>query len=226
MAGPVALVGGNEFNPPARELDEWLLKRAGTKEVAVIPTAAALQDPDRAVQTSTKHFSSIGGSVVPVMVLKRQDAMNAELAETLSGSRFIYLTGGNPRRTVKVLQDSPAWDAIVKAWKGGAVLAGSSAGAMILCGTMLVPRWKEPSTGLGLFPDMMVVPHHDAWIRRIPKVTRSDVARGQKLFGIDECTGLILEGRSCRILGAGAVTRYEDGEVVWSEKAPATTKNC
>lgn len=226
MAGPVAFVGGNEFNPPALELDEWLLQRAGTKDVAVVPTAAALQNPHRAIATATAHFSSIGGNVVPVMVLKRQDAMKSEMASLLRDSEFIYLTGGNPRRTVKVLEGTPAWRAILTARKDGAVIAGSSAGAMIMCGTMLVPRWKEPSSGLGLFPQTMVVPHHDAWIRRIPKVTKSAAARGKKLFGVDECTGLILEGRSCRILGAGSVTCYRDGEVVWTESAPQARETC
>jgi cyanophycinase len=224
MAGPIAFVGGNEFNPPARELDEWLLHRAGTKQVTVVPTAAALQNPQRAIDTAAAHFSSIGGTVLPVMVLGREDAMNSDMAQSLATSRFIYLTGGNPRRTVKVLEGAPAWKALLQARRDGAVIAGSSAGAMIMCGTMLVPRWKEPSPGLGVFPQTMVVPHHDAWIRRIPKVTRSEAARGLKLFGIDECTGLILDGRSCRILGAGSVTCYKDGDVVWTEAAPATRK--
>jgi cyanophycinase len=226
MAGPVAFVGGNEFNSPARPLDEWLLKRAGTKEVSVVPTAAALQNPQRAIETAAAHFSSIGGQVVPVMVLNRKDAMDTEIASSLESSGFIYLTGGNPRRTVKVLDGSPAWQAILDARKNGAVIAGSSAGGMIMCGTMLVPRWKVPSPGLGVFPQTMVVPHHDAWIRRIPKVTKSEAARGLKLYGIDECTGLILESRSCVILGAGAVTCYRDGEVIWAESAPASRKTC
>src|SRR5918999_4927670 len=105
MVGPVALVGGNEFNPPARELDAWLLERSGTQEVSVVPTAAALQHPDRAIKTASEYFKSLGATVVPVGVLKRADAMDEAMAEMLRASAFIYLTGGDPRRTVKVLDN-------------------------------------------------------------------------------------------------------------------------
>ena len=185
-----------------------------------MPTAAALQDPDRAIATATRHFKGLGASVVSVGILTRRDAMNEELAAPLKDARLIYFTGGNPRRTAKVMRDSPAWNAVVNAWSGGVVLAGSSAGAMIMCEQMLVPRWKVPVDGLNLLPGTMVVPHHDAWIRRIHRVTKSEVARGLKLYGVDECTGLILENTSARVLGAGSVSLYEDGEAVWSHKAP------
>ena len=39
-----------------------------------------------------------------------------------------------------VLKDSPVWDALVAAWQGGAVLAGTAAGAMVLCDPMVDPR--------------------------------------------------------------------------------------
>jgi cyanophycinase len=159
-------------------------------------------------------------TVVPVMVLKRRDATENEIVGPLDEAALIYFTGGNPRRTVKVLEESLAWQKTIDAWSRGAVLAGSSAGAMIMCEKMLVPRWKVPVDGLNLLPGTMVVPHHDAWIKRIHRVTKSGVARGLNLYGVDECTGFILDDDSAHILGASAVTLYRDGEVVWSREAP------
>ena len=218
--GPIALVGGNEFNPPALDLDAWLLERASTKEVHVVPTAAALQDPERAIQTARRHFKKLGATVVSVMVMKRQDAEDSEIVGALDQAQLIYFTGGNPRRTVKVLGESLAWEKTIDAWSRGAVLAGSSAGAMIMCEKMLVPRWKVPVDGLNLLPGTMVVPHHDAWIKRIHRVTKSDVARGLNLYGVDECTGLIIDKDRAHVLGPGSVTLYNDGEVIWSREAP------
>lgn len=220
------MVGGNEWTPPARELDAWLLERSGSKTVSVVPTPAALQGPERAIATARRHFKHLGASVTQVMVLEASDADDPKMAGVLEDSPFIYISGGNPRRTVKVLAGSPVWDAILASWNAGAVLAGSSAGAMILCRRMLVPRWKVPAEGLGLLEDKLVLPHHNAWIRRVGKVTRSPAARGLEVIGVDECTGLVLDGGDCLVLGAGAVTAYRDGEAAWMRRAPSIFTGC
>lgn len=219
--GPIALVGGNEFLPPARELDEFLLNLAGAKEVAVVPTAAALMNPERSIATARRHFKHLGAKVSQVMVLNQKDGEDPRYAEQVRGSRFIYLTGGNPRRTAKIFRGSPFWQTLLHANSEGAVLAGSSAGAMILCERMLVPRWKKAEEGLGLLRGSLVLPHHDAWIRRVHKVTRSQSVKKLDVIGIDECTGLVIESKDrAHILGPGSVTIYRQGSVIWDQPAP------
>lgn len=221
MPGPLALVGGNEFLPPTRDLDAWLLEKAGTRNVSVVPTAAALQNPNKAIATARRHFKGLGARVDEVMILDRGDAGDPKMSAQLEDSSFIYLTGGNPRRTVRVLSESIAWRAILAARAKGAVVAGSSAGAMIFCKLMLVPRWVRPSDGLGVLPSKLVLPHHDAWLRRVHKVTESAVVQGLTVLGIDECTGLVLDDSRVHILGAGSVTAYKDGEIVWKQDSPS-----
>lgn len=219
--GPIALVGGNEFLPPARELDEFLLKLAGVKEVAVVPTAAALMNPEKSIATARRHFKHLGAKVTQVMVLNQKDSQNPRYAEQVRESAFIYISGGNPRRTAKIFRGSPFWDAVLDANSDGAVLGGSSAGAMILCKRMLVPKWKKAEEGLGLLTGVLVLPHHDAWIRRAHKVTRSESVMNLDVIGIDECTGLVIERNDrAHILGPGSVTVYRRGSVVWKQKAP------
>lgn len=218
--GLIALVGGNEFLPPARDLDDFLVQRSGVKEVAVVPTAAALQNPERSIATARRHFKHLGAKVTQVRVLNPKDAFDERYAEQIRDAAFIYLTGGNPRRTAKIFADSPFWQAVVEANARGSVLAGSSAGAMILCERMLVPKWKRDEEGLGLLSGMLVLPHHDAWIRRVHKVTRSNAVRGLDVVGIDECTGLILENQKAQILGPGSVTIYRDAKVIWERPSP------
>lgn len=218
--GLIALVGGNEFLPLARELDDFLVQRSGVKEVAVVPTAAALQNPERSIATARRHFKHLGAKVTQVMVLDQKDALDERYAEQIREAAFIYLTGGNPRRTAKIFADSPFWQAVVEANARGSVLAGSSAGAMILCERMLVPKWKRDEEGLGLLPGMLVLPHHDAWIRRVHKVTQSNAVQGIDVVGIDECTGLILENQKAQILGPGSVTIYRNAEVIWDRSSP------
>lgn len=215
VSGPIALVGGNEFRSPARDLDAWLLERSGSRTVTVLPTAAAHSRPELAIQTARAHFTELGAAVREVMVLDRQDAEDRVMAEDVESASFLYLTGGDPRLLADVLRGSLVWRAILLALERGAVLAGSSAGAMVLCDRMLVPRRSELAEGLGLLEGRLVVPHHNQW-RTVP-----DVRSGVDVIGIDECTGLVLDADGGRVLGAGSVTVYRDGLQVWSRRAPS-----
>lgn len=215
MSGPIALVGGNEFRDAGRDLDAWLIERSGQrrrKHVAVLPTAAAHSRPEMAIATATKYFASLGVTVREVMVLDRADADDAGTAEDLERAPFVYLTGGDPRHLAESLRDSLVWAAIVTALNKGAVLAGSSAGAMALCEKMLVPRQQELADGLGLLRDIVVLPHHNSY-KTVPDVPHA--------VGIDEATGLVLDGETTRVLGAGSVTWYRDGKQVSRVAAPA-----
>ena len=50
--GTLALVGGAEWRDGCRKFDAALLEAAGTDEVLVLPTAAAFENPGRAVETA------------------------------------------------------------------------------------------------------------------------------------------------------------------------------
>src|SRR5690606_39630575 len=73
------------------------------------------------------RFSRDWSSDVCSSDLARSDALDPELAATAREARFIYLGSGSPMHLRSVLKDSPVWDAIVEAWQGGAVLAGTGA---------------------------------------------------------------------------------------------------
>lgn len=222
MSGPVALVGGNEWREPARPLDEWLLAHSSTRGVTVLPTAAAAEgDPRAAVETARGYFASIGAEVDEVMITKREEALDKKNARRLARAPFIYIAGGDPIYLADALRDTPAWDAIREASDGGAVLAGSSAGAMVMCDRMIRPTTGEIVDALGIFKDVVVLPHHDRWRDRLTVLLRRIEDLGTRLLGIDVCTGFVVELGRCRILGAGSVTMYRGGKVVWTAPAPA-----
>jgi cyanophycinase len=112
-----------------------------------------------------------------------------------------------------VLKDSPAWEALVSAWREGAVVAGSSAGAMVLCDPMVDPRGGALTLGLGLIDHLAVLPHYDTWSEE--KAARTvELATGHlRIAAIDERTALIRDPEgSWRAAGAGDVTVYVDGK--------------
>jgi cyanophycinase len=209
--GLLALVGGAEWTDGCT-FDEELWEASGRAEVLVLPTAAAYEHPTRAVETATKWFAGLGAPARGLMLLGRRDAMDDQMARELREARFLYLSGGSPMHLRSVLKDSPAWDALVAAWRAGAVVAGSSAGAMVLCDPMVDPRGGALTLGLGLIDHLAVLPHYDTWSEEKAARTVALATGHLRIAAIDERTALIREpdGR-WRAAGAGEVTVYVDG---------------
>ena len=208
--GPVALVGGAEWTDGC-DFDRDLLELSGGTEVAVLPTAAAYEHPERAVEVATAWFRSLGATVRPVMVLGRADAESDELAKVVRDSRLLYLGGGSPLHLRSVLKDSPVWHALEATWHEGAVIAGSSAGAMALCDPMVDPRGGAFTLGLGLLESLAVIPHFDSWSPEKTHRTIALAAKGLALCGIDERTALVRSADGAwSVRGAGSVTVFCD----------------
>lgn len=203
MTGTLALVGGAEWRPACRALDAALLDLAGTKEVVVLPTAAAYEQPERAVETARAHFEALGATVVPVMALARPDAHDEALVAKVAGAGFAYLSGGSPLHLRSVLKQTPLWEALVALFQGGGVLAGSSAGAMVLGDPMVDPRGGAFTLGLGLLETVAVLPHLDHATERTSRTLRLAPA-GVAVLGLPESTAALLDAdrRSWSVAGA------------------------
>lgn len=215
--GPILLAGGKEFSGDMCHADLRAIALAGGLSCAIriIPAAAA---PDnnhlRAGQNGCRWFLSLGASDVAVVpLIDRQSAADPQIEKVLRGADLIYLLGGFPRYLAQTLAGSRAWQAITTANAAGSVVAGSSAGAMVLCDWYWNPETEQLHKGLGLVPDLCIIPHHQeygpGWSVRI----RSLLTPGVLLLGIDEATAVIREnpqGR-WRVWGCGKASRYIQG---------------
>jgi cyanophycinase len=161
-SGTVALIGGGEFTV-SDAVDRHLLAVAGTDRVLVLATAAAYEHPERRVAAAIAWFAGLGAKAEGLGVLARPDATMEGYVEAVRSSRFTYLTGGSPMHLRSVLKDTPLWDALTAAVVDGGVVAGSGAGAMVLTDPMVDPRGGAFTLGLGLVPNLAVVPGADQW---------------------------------------------------------------
>ena len=209
--GYLLLEGGAEFGGRMIEADRRALALAGGKDaaVAIIPAAAA---PDNnhhhAGRNGVEWFKRIGANnVASLLVIDHASAQNQELAEQLSCSRLIYLLGGFPAYLAQSLAGTRCWQSIRRVYQNGGVIAGSSAGAMVLCEHFYDPFEQQIRSGLNLMPATCVIPHHNTagsrWIERLKSQLPDAI-----LLGIDEETGLIND------VSAGGWTVYGGGRVV------------
>ncbi len=203
-SGLLALIGGTEFTEGCT-FDQHLLKVTGAKRVAVVPTAAAFENPQKVIDNAKQYFSTLGVVVDPIMILKREDASNSDFIDQINEAEVIYITGGSPLHLVGVLKATPALSAIEIKWRSGTALAASSAGAMAIGDPMIDPRGGAFTVGLKLINNFTVIPHFDSG--HIERNNRSlkFAPKNTLLIGIEEKTALIrnLDG-TWETLGAGS----------------------
>lgn len=190
MPGPLALVGGGEFRDGC-EFDRRLLDASGGGDVVVVPAGAAFEHPGRVVDAAVAWFEGLGAKAVGLPVLTRRDAVEDANADAVRNARFVYLAGGSPMHLRSVLKDTPTWDALVDAWQAGAVVAGSSAGAMVLTDPMVDPRGGAFTVGIGLIAPLAVVPHADTWSEEKLHRTQVLAPKATPVVGIDERTAVV-----------------------------------
>ncbi|MHB8590095.1 MAG: Type 1 glutamine amidotransferase-like domain-containing protein [Candidatus Dormibacteraceae bacterium] len=219
VSGVLALVGGDEFNPGNEEQDRMLASAARPGPAFVVPTAAARQEPERSVRHAIAWFKQFDVDLVELPVLKRKDAESAVLAERARQGAFFYLVGGDPGLVAQVLRDSAVWRSMFQAWRDGAALAGSSAGAMALCSHTLVrASWpnrfnRRAIDALGLMPKTAVLPHFETFGHRWIESAQAAVP-GHMLLGVDERSAAVWMKDEWRAVGPGSVTVIKGSKTV------------
>jgi cyanophycinase len=217
MPGPVALVGAGEFLPAMADLDAGLLLATGRSRprVAIVPTASYPDGEDvfnHWAAMGVAHFAGLGAEVEPVLVRDRAEADDPAAAQAIGEADMIYLSGGKPGYLLDALRGSAVGTSLAAAHERGAVLAGCSAGAMVLAGHAFDFRFRLPPwplrwrPGLGFVPGASVVPHYDAWPEPLSALIAFQAPRGSVVLGIDEETALVGQAGTWEVRGRSRVT--------------------
>ncbi len=220
--GPViALVGSGEFTPAMSDVDRGLLAATGRPRprVAIVPTASW---PDgeavflRWAAQGQAHFLALGAEPVPVLVGDRSSADNPAAAAQIAEADLVYLSGGKPGHLLAVLRDSAAGAALRAAHARGAVIAGCSAGAMVLGGRQFQVGGRPPlrlpvgwQEALGMVPGIVVVPHYDAIPETLVAPLVLAAPEGTRVIGIDEETAAVGRNGAWQIQGRGRLTVWQ-----------------
>jgi cyanophycinase len=217
MRGSVALVGAGEFLPAMSPFDRELLDAGGSNRprVAIVPTAAYPDGEEtfqRWASLGVEHFTAIGAEVEAVLIRNREDAEDPANAQAVGEADLIYFSGGKPGYLLDALSDSAVWSAALAANERGAVLAGCSAGAMVLGGCqvnlhrVMLPwplRWRP---ALGVVPGIAVFPHYNAWPEPFTALMALQAPEGTIVLGIDEGTALVGRQGGWQVYGEARVT--------------------
>jgi cyanophycinase len=198
-------------------VDRYLMDTlAEPARVACLPTAAGQEGEARIAYWSklgVEHFTQLGASQVEAVdVIDRGSADDPLHAERIRNANFIYLSGGKPDYLLRTLRDTLAMEAILHVYQTGGVVAGCSAGAMVMGESIPgLLRWTE---GFRLFPNALIIPHHDEMPAWLIRVVRLLARRTVTLYGIEGFTALLVDGKALRVIGRGSVTVWSRSEKV------------
>lgn len=204
----LALVGSGEYLPDVDPIDRELLDRLGAPPRVVCLATAAGREGDAVIdgwlQKGVSHFGRLGAAATPIRLVTRGDAHDPGHAAAIDAANFVYLSGGDPGYLAETLADTPAWDAIMRVHAGGGVVAGCSAGAMIMGERINGPRGSRD--GFNLLPGTTIVPHFDEFPGIVARIVRLMSNRALAVVGIDGRTALVADGDQFEVLGRGRVT--------------------
>ena len=220
----LVLAGSGEFTPKMIPVDTFLLSqiKGKNKTVAILPTAAgAEKNPHRWIADGVGHFTKLEVRAFGVPVLSRDDAFKDEFLKQVKNASMIYFSGGDPGYLYSTLSDTPLWKLVLSQYKNGTILAGSSAGTMVMGNYVLSnaqrlssgekPSWDK-SFGLVKFS---ILPHYDYVVREMSEVFQGALKSGSEkelqLLGIDEDTAMVIfNDKKVEIMGEGSVHILEN----------------
>ncbi len=217
MSGKLVIIGGAEDRERHCTILRHVLELSGEANPQVAVIAAASASPEEAGEDYERVFSDLGARAVRVLKLRsRSRACEPETAALIQESAVIFLTGGDQLRLTSTLGGTPLFEELRARFRQRVVVAGTSAGASVLSGTMIVggtsrlPPQRgviQMSAGLDLLPGVLI-DQHFAQRGRFGRLMTA-VAFNPSLLGlgVDEDTAAVVtEGRWLKVIGAFGVT--------------------
>ncbi|MHC5009407.1 MAG: cyanophycinase [Planctomycetota bacterium] len=181
--------------------------------VVVLPQASGRDDRGEA---STAMWREAGAASVTNV----ESLASAAAREAIAEADLLWMPGGVQSRLLDALVEAGASDLIAEHYRRGGVVGGTSAGAAVLSGLMIVGgetadlrSVRRGGTllreGLGLWPDAIVDQHFVARTRNNRLLAAVLDHPGHLGVGIDERTAVIVHGDALRVVGDGTVIVYD-----------------
>lgn len=231
QTGPLLVIGGHEDREGKKTVLREFAERAGGGRVVVASVAS--HEPEGYFEQYDAAFTDLGlKDLAELYIQTREEAFSPKKLAILEGATAVFFTGGDQLRITSMIGRTPIFERILKIRSMGGLVGGTSAGASVVCETMLVSGTGDAShrigdlkmaPGLG-FLQGVIVDQHFAERGRMGRILGA-VAQNPRILGIgiDEDTAILVEGERFRVIGEGAVTVLDGGETFYTNAAEERT---
>jgi cyanophycinase len=210
-----------------------MVELAGGQEARIAVFASASASPEQSGRYFVKRFEQYGAKAFFVPVAVRLDgtdyraaADDPALAASVRAAGGAFFSGGDQSRITRALRrpdgsNTRVLDALWDMYRGGGLIAGTSAGAAIMSSTMFghpkpvhltlklgIDEDRTIAAGLGFIGDEVFIDQHLLVRGRFARMVPAMLKKGYKLgLGVDENTAMVVgPGREVEVIGyRGAV---------------------
>src|SRR5215213_1767872 len=224
--GLLFIIGGGEDKDGDCTILREFVRLAGDSKARLVVMTAATDKPLEAGAEYLSVFKRLGAKSIEIVdVSTRQDASDPASLAALEQATGVFFTGGDQLHVTSLIGGSEMDLLLHELYKRGVVIAGTSAGAAMMSGSMFVrgpaeenPRLENLQLGPGVdFLMGAVIDTHFSQRGRhgrlISAVAHYPHALG---LGIDEDTALVAKDGVFEVIGRGAVTIIDAGELSYT----------
>jgi cyanophycinase len=237
--GKLFIIGGGSRSDAmvSRLIKESALDKGGY--AVILPMSSEQQDSS--VYYASRQFLAQGITHVHGVYFSTPEGATQAKSDSVRNAKLIYITGGDQVRFMKIVGGTSVEQAIMDAYKSGATIAGTSAGAAVMSKTMLTGNQLkhteytstfavietnnlETSRGLGLLDKVIIDQHFVVRSRHNRLITAMIEFDNTMGIGIDESTAILVKGAEAEVIGDSQViviTKPNPGKKVLREKLGA-----
>jgi cyanophycinase len=226
VPGPLVIIGGAEDRQGESVVLREFVRLAGGAGARVVVIAVASEQQATLTGIYAEVFKRLGaGEVRALGVPHRERANSDSVVEAIERATGVFFTGGSQLRITRLLGDTRLDRALHRRHERGLVVAGTSAGAAMMSGVMITgvqpaaphrAGTVELGRGMEFLPGVLIDQHFEerGRLRRlVAAVAQNPHDLG---IGIDEDTAIVVEGGVFRVVGKGAVTVVDAGQLSYT----------
>lgn len=221
-------IGGGEFaeaEAVVRSFFELLKKTGPAPRVCVMTVATG--EPETAEKKYRGFFRRKGVKHVDVVdISTRDDCFGDESLEKIRCADALFFTGGDQLNVTSLLGGSPLHNLIHERLSNGFLVAGTSAGAMMMSNSMITSGSSDSPPRVGgveIAPGMdllsgTIIDTHFSQRGRHGRLLTAIAHYPQDLgIGIDERTAIVVRRHEFEVIGEGVVTIIDGAEMHHSD---------
>jgi cyanophycinase len=225
--GPLVIIGGAEDKKGNCAILREFVRLAGGAKSRLVVMTVATQSPLEVGALYRGVFEKLGAKQTQTRdIRQREQASDPAVLDALEKATGVFFTGGDQMRITNLLGGTSADRVLHRRHEEGLILGGTSAGAAMMSGTMIVeglseatPRVGNVKTGPGMeFLRGTIIDQHFGQRGRSGRLLSALAQYPHQLgIGIDEDTALVVQGEGFEVIGCGAVTVLDAGEATHND---------
>jgi cyanophycinase len=217
-------IGGGELNDAEDILNEFLDVLSSKRDARVTVMTVATDQPEESGRKYDGLFRRLGVKHVSLLdVSDRDDCFEEKNLKKIREADALFFTGGDQLHVTSLMGGTPLHNLIYERIHEGFVIAGTSAGAMMMSNSMIISGRNdtqpkvggvEIAPGMDLLPGTIIDTHFTQRGRHGRLLTAVAHYPQDLGIGIDERTAIRINGKSeFKVLGEGVVTIMDGAQM-------------